>query len=322
MKKSKNISKKILLLSLGLVMFVGCTKNSSKEIEDTDEKINESKRLIVATYNIDGKEYGKEEEQRKFLEENNVDIAGLQETTEHSMRFSDEGVENYTTLDKFVVDGSFEHSFHGKSMSYSKGNNGESTISKLPLIEKENVIYEASKAQTEEQKAIYKKLNAAYNDYDPKNEETQKLIEEVEEEANKIDVSSQQNYTRVVFEKDEVKISFYNTHLSLNKDIRDKEMIELKEAVDQDKNEYKVVVGDFNAETSTKEFKIIWAEEYNLANGKDGVWLDTWPEFYESMNVQSIDNIIVSKNIEIEDVYMGGGNLSDHQALIAKINLK
>ncbi|BES85015.1 hypothetical protein PEC302107_33600 [Pectobacterium araliae] len=61
---------------------------------------------------------------------------------------------------------------------------------------------------------------------------------------------------------------------------------------------------------------------YWQANGGEAGWIDTFHEKDPMMKVFSIDNIIVSKNIEISDVKSIRSTLSDHYPLIAKLTLK
>ena len=52
-------------------------------------------------------------------------------------------------------------------------------------------------------------------------------------------------------------------------ELRAQQMQTLKEALDNDSCEYKIIVGDFNADQSTKEFDL-FKDEYSISNGKDG----------------------------------------------------
>lgn len=66
-----------------------------------------------------------------------------------------------------------------------------------------------------------------------------------------------------------------------------------------------------------------FVENYNLANGKDGIWHDTFPvgESTEMLSY-AIDNIVTTKNIKISNVHYEKTDLSDHTMLYADITLK
>ena len=122
-------------------------------------------------------------------------------------------------------------------------------------------------------------------------------------------------------EKNGKKIAFYNTHLSYeDMELRTQQMQTLKEALDNDSCEYKIIVGDFNATQSTKEFDL-FKDEYSISNGKDGKWLDTFNGTDDTMNVNSVDNVIVSKNITINKVQMLDSKLSDHNPMVVELTL-
>ena len=128
-------------------------------------------------------------------------------------------------------------------------------------------------------------------------------------------------YQRVVIEKDGKEIAFYNTHLSYeDQKLRKQQMETLMKAMDSDTCKYVIAVGDFNADQSTKEFDA-FKEKYHIANGLDGKWLDTYNGVDDTMKVNSVDNIIVSKNITIKEVKMIPSKLSDHNPLVATLEL-
>ena len=66
----------------------------------------------------------------------------------------------------------------------------------------------------------------------------------------------------------------------------------------------------------------MFKEDYNISNGKDGKWLDTFNGTDDTMNVNSVDNVIVSKNIKIKSVKMVDSKLSDHNPIVATLELK
>ena len=119
------------------------------------------------------------------------------------------------------------------------------------------------------------------------------------------------------WQKSEVKfngkvIAVYNVHLTHeSKDVRAKQLLELKKRMDQDSTEYKVAFGDFNVDQSHDELNP-FLENYNLSNGKDGKWYDTYNGVDSSMKTNAIDNIITSRNIEMKNITMVETTLSDH----------
>ena len=134
-------------------------------------------------------------------------------------------------------------------------------------------------------------------------------------------IGEQRVFQRTVMEKDGHTIAFYNTHMSYeNTDIRKEQMEQLKEAIAADPAEYKIVTGDFNADQSHHEFND-FLDLLNMANGYDGEWLDTYNGVDETMKVNSIDNILTTRNIHIDDVNMTETTLSDHNLLSANLTL-
>jgi endonuclease/exonuclease/phosphatase family metal-dependent hydrolase len=132
----------------------------------------------------------------------------------------------------------------------------------------------------------------------------------------------QRGYERVVFKKDKREIAVYNTHISWETiEIRTKQLEELKAAVDADTVKYKIVTGDFNVDQNRNELDIFVRSGYKLSNGKEGIWFDTFRGEDETMKIFSIDNVIVSNNIDIVNVEMIDSDLSDHNMLYADLIL-
>ena len=132
-------------------------------------------------------------------------------------------------------------------------------------------------------------------------------------------ISEARAYARAVYTTEDGKeIAFYNTHLTHeNKDVRQRQLAEILEIMDEDQTEYKVLTGDFNTDTDVSE-NYPMLKHYDIANGYDGTWYPTCDEDLGSM---AIDNIIVSRNIEITSVEMDPQLLSDHHMLYADLNL-
>lgn len=113
-------------------------------------------------------------------------------------------------------------------------------------------------------------------------------------------------------------VTFIVCHLSTesNSDgLRQQEMEELKSVMND--YEYSILCGDFNA-YSIDEFTNHFGD-FNIANHGYFGDFTTWPvDGWESWN-HCLDNIITTKNITIENVYMGNVDMSDHRPLIADL---
>ena len=133
-------------------------------------------------------------------------------------------------------------------------------------------------------------------------------------------ISEARAYARAVYTTaDGKEIAFYNTHLTHeNKDARQRQLAQVLQIMDEDPTEYKVLTGDFNTDTDLSE-NYPMLRNYDIANGYDGVWYETCDD--EEITSKAIDNIIVSRNIEIVSVGMDQNLLSDHHMLYADLNL-
>lgn len=111
------------------------------------------------------------------------------------------------------------------------------------------------------------------------------------------------SWQKVELQMGDKRISVYNTHLTyISQEIRAKQLQELKDIMDKDTNKYKILVGDFNTDQSHDEITL-FLKDYNIANGKDGIWYDTFNNknnIPNSMKTYAVDNIITSKNIKVE----------------------
>lgn len=125
-------------------------------------------------------------------------------------------------------------------------------------------------------------------------------------------------WQRSLIEKDGKQIAFYNTHLSYeNTEIRKAQMLELIAAVNADEAEYKAITGDFNADQEHSEF-FVFLDDFNLTNGHDGTWHDTYNQEDSTMKVFSIDNIITTRNLRLTDMGVVENSLSDHNMIWAE----
>ena len=126
---------------------------------------------------------------------------------------------------------------------------------------------------------------------------------------------------RVVVEKEGKQIAFYVTHTSWeNNDLRRRQFTEIIERLAADPVPYKILVADFNADQSLYEYDI-FKDNYNISNGKDGVWFDSFNGTDDSMKVMTVDNIITTKNINITHVETYHSDMADHDLMWADIEL-
>ena len=132
------------------------------------------------------------------------------------------------------------------------------------------------------------------------------------------------SWSKVVVEVDGKSIAFYDTHLSYETtEARQAQMEELIQIVDADPTPYKVITGDFNTDQSTSEF-YSFLYNYNLANGHNNEWIDTYAGEDPSMKTYAIDNIITTRNMRLVDVdtyRREEGKTSDHRMLYATYEL-
>lgn len=301
----KNVIKTISLVSCLTIAGMGSAFAASNEI-------------IVGTYNIDAKVMGDHEKQRDLMAKENVDIFGLQEINYKNERFADKGVHAYNPITSFVSK-TYNYFYYGNAVDFAEGGYGIATISKLKLEDETTTKLSLNDISIK----YAKQFEETYRKYNPTKKETAAALDAMWEKEGIATqgVMEPRVYTRVVITKDDQKIAFYNTHLSFETtEVRQKQMKEIMAAMDNDPVKYKILVGDFNADQSTKEWDI-WRSNFNIANGKDYIWYDTFIDEDSDMKVNSIDNIIVSKNINIKQIIRPIEKLSDHLPLIAVLEL-
>lgn len=276
-----------------LVAMAGCSTDS-KSSEDT---------LVVGTFNIDAKSQPDVEAQRDLMAENGVEIMGLQEVDNQTIR------NPYDVVEKFAKD-PYVDEYYTNCIGFQGGEYGIAIISQYELQDESETKLFSDLFKGEE-------LKEAYANNDPDDPASEEALNAVSEKGP----VEPRYYQRVVFEKNGKKIAFYNTRLSYeDMELRAQQMQTLKEALDNDSCEYKIIVGDFNATQSTREFDL-FKDEYSISNGKDGKWLDTFNGTDDTMNVNSVDNVIVSKNITINKVQMLDSKLSDHNPMVVELTL-
>ncbi len=112
-------------------------------------------------------------------------------------------------------------------------------------------------------------------------------------------------------------VSFYNTHFSYNsKAIRDKQYAEVLRIMNKDKNEYKILTGDFNAKFA--EFSV-FNKNYTVVNTDDTKYYDYSKN---EIDYSALDNIIVSKNIKVVNSRIVVTSFSDHYPVFAYLILE
>jgi hypothetical protein len=295
----------VTAIAFGSMILGGLGLNQSNVSADTT--------IRVGTYNLRAPKKNDTNKQRDILEKDKVEIAGMQEINYKNHRFS--GKTKYNTLTNFKDD-YFKNVFYSNAIDFAGGGYGIATISSLSLDDTAKTKLYSSEAGKH-----LDKLKKAYDKYNPDKKSTVKALDDLTAKYGKKLVEPRV-YQRSVIEKDGKKIAFYNTHLSYESTkIRKKQFKELAKAMKKDKVKYQVLVGDFNADQNTTEWKT-FSKDFNISNGKDGLWRDTFIGEDDTMKVNSIDNIITSKNIKISNIHTIKSTASDHIPLVADLTLK
>lgn len=264
--------------------------------------------LTVGTFNIDAKSSPNVKKQSKLMAKNGVEIVGVQEVDNKTIR------NDYNMAKKFAQD-PYKYYYYTNAIGFQHGEYGIATVSKYKLKNSTETKLESDEYKGKE---LAQELADAYMNNDPNDQATVDALDAVSEKGP----IEPRYYQRSEIKKDGKTIAFYNTHLSYEDEaLRKKQMETLLAALDDDKCDYKILVGDFNADQGTKEFDM-FKKNYKLSNGFKGTWLDTYTGDDDSMKVNSVDNIIVSKNIKIKNVKMVSNSTSDHNPLVAELELK
>lgn len=277
------------------------------ESTETPDVTGDGVTLTVGTFNIDAKSQPDVAAQSKLMADNNVEILGIQEVDNNTIR------NNYNMAESFASE-PFTDYFYTNAIGFQGGEYGIATISRFEL--KETGSTELFSAEFKG-KELADELKEAYLNNNPEDQATVDALDAVSEKGP----IEPRCFQRVLIEKEGKQIAFYNTHLSWeDQTLRAQQMETLVKALDEDSCEYKIIVGDFNADQATEEFDI-FTENYSISNGKDGEWLDTYTGEDDSMKVYSVDNVIVSKNITINSVQMIDNSLSDHNPMVVELSL-
>ncbi len=114
-------------------------------------------------------------------------------------------------------------------------------------------------------------------------------------------------------------VHIYNTHFDwLNKEKRRAQICEMVEILNSDSCPYKILTGDFNTDQDYRECDP-FLKNYNITNGYNGNWVDTYNEEDENMKVYAIDNIVTTRNLRlVKSEAVKNSKLSDHSMLYAE----
>ncbi|MGG4751227.1 endonuclease/exonuclease/phosphatase family protein [Proteus mirabilis] len=306
MKKTKKFCATALLFSTFSVVFY-VLPVQSQPVENT---------LVVATYNIDGKVYGRAAEQSRLLENLNVDLVGLQEVNHHNRRFKQ--LKSYDALEYFNKE-YFKHQFFGEMSIFAHGGWGMALLSRYKISNTKNIHL------VSDETSVYKdEVNQIFANYDPNNAESVRAFDSLYEPDGPMHngAVAPKSYIHAVVNKNGMNIDVYVAHPSFESmALRQQQFKTILEDMDNCNGKYKILLADTNADQDTHELDIFRAN-YRLANGGEYGWIETFHDKDPMMKVLSIDNIIVSKNIEISDVKAIQSTLSDHYPLVATLILK
>lgn len=306
MKKTEKLNSAVLI-SVVLSAALYTLPAQSQPVENT---------LVVATYNIDGKVYGRAAEQSRLLENLRVDIVGLQEVNHNNRRFKQ--LKNYDALEDFNS-GYFKHRFFGRMSTFAHGGWGLALLSRYEISDAKNIHL------ISDETSVYKDtVNRIFANYDPNDAKSVKAFDSLYTADGPMHngAVAPKSYIHAVVKKDGVNIDVYVAHPSFESEaLRQQQLKAILEDMDSSGGKYKILLADTNADQNTRELDMFRAN-YRLANGGEAGWINTFHEKDPMMKVFSIDNIIVSKNIEISDVKAIRSTLSDHYPLIATLTLK
>ena len=127
---------------------------------------------------------------------------------------------------------------------------------------------------------------------------------------------TKRHYVKTYSQINGKNVCFISTLLDKNDTYRLSQMQQLITVMNQE--EYVVLGGDFNIKDKV-EYAIFTNAGYALANGGVLGWFDTLASYTDEV-VRPIDNIIVSPNIRIENVFVDEKRADDHRAIIAELS--
>lgn len=305
--------KKVILGSFCCILFMtGCSTGKTDTRKDKP-----SADIRVMTFNAKQKEGIDPKKQGEWVRNFQPDIVALQEVDKNTKR------SNYDVAGLFREGGDFKYAFFSKQMPFQGGEYGMALFANQEVIERKTITMYSDESMGDE--GLKEEQKNLLNALDPENTQTSANFDAF---VNKVKAMGKQAICpsivqKIVIKKDEKTISIYGVHFSYETVlIRDKQREQLVDIVNDDTSEYQVILGNINNDQGTYELNY-FAENFNLANGADGLWQDTYPIGYDtSMKSYSIDNIITSKNIKIENVTYEKTDMSDHTAIYADLILK
>lgn len=311
----KRLFKKMTVaLFCGAMVLGGCNADTT-----TDPLAKDDEVLRVMTFNLKAKASIDPNKQAEWVASYAPDIVAAQEVDRFTQR------NDLDVPATFAEGGNFTDYFFSEQMKFQGGEYGLAIFSSTKLSDNETInIYSDDYLEDDALRQRQRELFANMSDADPQTSADYDAF--CEELASIGKTSIEPNIIqKTVVEKDGKKVSVYGVHLSYEMEaIRAKQREQLLQLIEEDENDYFVIVGDFNADQGTCEMNdFVTNEKFNLANGADGVWHDTFPiGDDENMKTYSIDNIITSSNIEITNVNYVKTDLSDHTMMYADLILK
>ncbi|KRO00077.1 endonuclease/exonuclease/phosphatase family protein [Companilactobacillus kimchiensis] len=269
-------------------------------------------KLVVGTYNLQSTKPNDSFKQAELLKNNHVDICAVQEINYDNYRFSSEKFNGLAGFKK--GDQKYADDFFGSAIEFAEGDMGVGTVSELALKNNRIIKLYSEDAKPETIDGMHK----YYKEYNVSKPGTLKNLEEYNKTHTYIEPRI---VTRSEIEIDGKTLAFYSTHLSFETiALRHAQLVQIRKILREDTADYKILAGDFNTDQSTKEIEFL-RNEFTLANGNKGIWYDTFHCIDPTMNVYSIDNIMLSDNIKLLDTKLIQSDLSDHLALISTIDL-
>ena len=117
-------------------------------------------------------------------------------------------------------------------------------------------------------------------------------------------------------------VTIINAHLGIEASTTGKRQQDLQEIKQwMDACDYAILCGDLNTYDMTEITGLFDSENYNIANGGDFGLFASWPHSDATWPNESIDNIVCTKNISIQNVKLVDCDLSDHKPLIAELSV-
>ena len=176
------------------------SETAESESTETPDVTGDGVTLTVGTFNIDAKSQPDVAAQSKLMADNNVEILGIQEVDNNTIR------NNYNMAESFASE-PFTDYFYTNAIGFQGGEYGIATISRFEL--KETGSTELFSAEFKG-KELADELKEAYLNNNPEDQATVDALDAVSEKGP----IEPRCFQRVLIEKEGRQIAFYNTHLS------------------------------------------------------------------------------------------------------------